>query len=152
MDNSWYFYNGFPYSHHGKAGPCKDTKSYRMFGNNISFTYNMQTVYNAMMGLRYIVNNDDKIEMNPKLFEGRCPLYPEVYGLQEFYDMPLAFGVSRVLTGLKTTTRSKYRRLLQTRNGCFRCVRYLMPTISDSSNMRILRQLAPERQLLLRQD
>jgi len=143
MDNSWYFYNGVSvFSSMAKQDLAKMQKKLGMFGNNInSFTYNMQTpVYNAMMGLRYIVNNDDKIEMNPKLFErALVPSTQKFTAYKNFYDMPLAFGVSaRVLDwSIENDDPFKVQAdFFRLATGVSDVFEYLMPTISDSSNMR----------------
>lgn len=66
-----------------------------MFGNYInSYTYNPQTpVYNAMFGIKYLVNNSEKIKLNDKI-------YTQVTSNEKFtayenkYSLPIAFCVS----------------------------------------------------------
>lgn len=93
MDPSWYNYNGVSvFSSMAYEKVANIQQDVGMFGNYInSYTYRLQTpVYNAMFGLKYIVDNDD-INMNPLLYkqlftQGKFTAYKNLYAL------PIAFA------------------------------------------------------------
>ena len=71
MDPSWYNYNGVSvFSSMAYEKVANIQQDVGMFGNYInSYTYRLQTpVYNAMFGLKYIVDNDST-DMNPLLYK-----------------------------------------------------------------------------------
>ncbi|MGN0519494.1 MAG: YfhO family protein [Candidatus Fimenecus sp.] len=93
MDPCWYNYNGVSvFSSMAYEKVANIQQDVGMFGNYInSYTYRLQTpVYNAMFGLKYIVDNDDT-DMNPLL-------YKELFSNGEFtayenlYNLPIAFA------------------------------------------------------------
>lgn len=93
MDPSWYNYNGVSvFSSMAYEKVANLQKDIGMFGNYInSYTYNPQTpVYNAMFGLKYLVNNDSS-DLNPEI-------YKELFGEDVFiayenqYALPIAFA------------------------------------------------------------
>lgn len=142
MDNSWYFYNGLSvFSSMAKQELSKLQKKLGMFGNNInSFTYNMQTpVYNAAMSLKYVVNNDDKIAINPRLLKAVPIQSNEKFKAYENnYQLPLAFGVSGRLLDWDTNeddpfkVQSDFFRLATGTQDVFE---YLAPTVGDTTNL-----------------
>ncbi len=92
MDPSWYNYNGVSvFSSMAYEKVANLQQDIGMFGNYInSYTYHLQTpVYNAMFGLKYIVNNDDS-DMNAQF-------YKEMFTVDKFtayqnnYALPVAF-------------------------------------------------------------
>lgn len=95
MDPSWYNYNGVSvFSSMAYEKTANLQQDIGMFGNYInSYTYNLQTpVYNAMFGLKYIVDNQDT-SMNTLL-------YQELFSVDKFtayknlYALPIAFACS----------------------------------------------------------
>lgn len=93
MDPCWYNYNGVSvFSSMAYEKTANLQQDIGMFGNYInSYTYNLQTpVYNAMFGLKYIVDNQDTT-MNTLL-------YKELFTVDKFtayeniYDLPIAFA------------------------------------------------------------
>lgn len=96
MDPSWYGYNGVSaFSSMAYEKTANLQYNLGMFGNYInSYTYNPQTpVYNAMFGIKYLVNNSEKIKLNDKI-------YTQVTSNEKFtayenkYSLPIAFCVS----------------------------------------------------------
>ena len=96
MDPSWYGYNGVSaFSSMAYEKTANLQYNLGMFGNYInSYTYNPQTpVYNAMFGIKYLVNNSEKIKLNDKI-------YTQVASNEKFtayenkYSLPIAFCVS----------------------------------------------------------
>lgn len=92
MDPSWYNYNGISvFSSMAYEKTANLQQNVGMFGNYInSYTYNPQTpVYNAMFGLKYLVNNDDS-DLN-------STIYKELFSSGKFtayennYALPVAF-------------------------------------------------------------
>lgn len=92
MDPSWYNYNGISvFSSMANEKVANLQNKLGIAGNYInSYTYHLQTpVYNAMFGLKYIVNNDNST-MNPEL-------YTELFSSDKFtafenkYALPMAF-------------------------------------------------------------
>lgn len=96
MDPSWYNYNGVSvFSSMAYEKTANLQRNIGMFGNFInSYTYHLQTpVYNAMFGLKYLVDKDDSSEMNPDLYtklfsSGRFTAY------ENNYTLPVAFCTS----------------------------------------------------------
>ena len=93
MDPSWYNYNGVSvFSSMAYERVANIQQDVGMFGNYInSYTYRLQTpVYNAMFGLKYIVDNDDS-DMNPLLYK---QLFTEdkFTAYENLYDLPIAFA------------------------------------------------------------
>lgn len=93
MDPSWYNYNGVSvFSSMAYEKTANLQQDIGMFGNYInSYTYNLQTpVYNAMFGLKYIVDNESHV-MNSLL-------YKELFSVDKFtayeniYALPIAFA------------------------------------------------------------
>lgn len=93
MDPSWYNYNGISvFSSMAYEKTANLQQDIGMFGNYInSYTYNLQTpVYNAMFGLKYIVDNEET-SMNTLL-------YKELFTVDKFtayenlYALPIAFA------------------------------------------------------------
>lgn len=93
MDPSWYNYNGVSvFSSMAYESVAKLQQDLGMFGNNInSYTYYPQTpIYNAMFGLKYIVENDGT-EMSPEIYKqlfssGKFTAY------ENLYSLPVAFA------------------------------------------------------------
>lgn len=93
MDPSWYNYNGVSvFSSMAYEKMANIQQDIGMFGNHInSYTYRLQTpVYNAMFGLKYIVDNDET-DMNSLLYKklftvGKFTAY------ENMYDLPIAFA------------------------------------------------------------
>ena len=104
MDNCWFFYNGvstFSSMAYEKVSNLQDYLG--MYGNRInSYTYHDQTaLYNAMMSLKYIVDNHTLVATDnyiPQLAGNE--IYSEVYSYNDIkvykneYWLPVAFGVS----------------------------------------------------------
>ncbi len=93
MDPSWYNYNGVSvFSSMAYEKTANLQQDIGMFGNYInSYTYHLQTpVYNAMFGLKYIVDNESTA-MNTLL-------YKELFTVDKFtayenlYSLPIAFA------------------------------------------------------------
>lgn len=93
MDPSWYNYNGVSvFSSMAYEKTANLQQDIGMFGNYInSYTYHLQTpVYNAMFGLKYIVDNESN-SMNTLL-------YKELFTVDKFtayeniYALPIAFA------------------------------------------------------------
>lgn len=93
MDPSWYNYNGISvFSSMAYEKTANVQQDVGMFGNYInSYTYNPQTpVYNAMFGLKYLVNNDNS-DLN-------STIYKELFSVGKFtayennYALPIAFS------------------------------------------------------------
>ncbi len=95
MDPSWYNYNGISvFSSMAYEKTANLQQNVGMFGNYInSYTYHPQTpVYNAMFGLKYLVNNDSS-DLN-------SAIYKELFSVGKFtayennYALPVAFCCS----------------------------------------------------------
>ena len=95
MDPSWFGYNGVSvFSSMASETMSNMQSQLGMAGNFInSYTYHLQTpIYNAMFGLKYIVNNDSSV-MNPEV-------YTELFSSDKFiayqneYALPIAFTAS----------------------------------------------------------
>lgn len=95
MDPCWYNYNGVStFSSMAYEKVANLQSKLGMAGNYInSYTYNPQTpVYNAMHSLKYIVNNNKDLEMNPIFYE-------ELFSKDKFtayknnYYLPIAYCV-----------------------------------------------------------
>lgn len=107
MDPCWYNYNGVSvFSSMAYEKTANIQQDVGMFGNYInSYTYRLQTpVYNAMFGLKYIVDNDDT-DMNPLL-------YKQLFSVDKFtayenlYDLPIAFACSEEVANWSSHTFS----------------------------------------------
>lgn len=107
MDPSWYNYNGVSvFSSMAYEKTSNLQRNIGMFGNYInSYTYHLQTpVYNAMFGLKYLVNNDNSA-MNPLL-------YKELFASGKFtayennYALPIAFCTSADVADWTTEAES----------------------------------------------
>ena len=104
MDNCWFFYNGVSTFSSMAYETVSNLQDYLgMYGNKInSYTYHDQTaLYNAMMSLKYIVDNHTLVATDnyvPQLAGNE--IYSEVYSYNEIkvyknnYWLPVAFGVS----------------------------------------------------------
>lgn len=93
MDNCWFGYNGvsmFSSMAYESFANMQDDLGIKSNYIN-SFVYNRNTpVYNAMMSLKYIVNNNSLLTMNPDLFEhvgssGKFAAYENKYWLPMAY-------------------------------------------------------------------
>ena len=95
MDPSWYGYNGVSvFSSMAYEKTANLQSEVGLFGNFInSYTYHLQTpVYNAMFGLKYIVDNDGS-EMSEQYY---TPLFSQgnFYAYENRYALPVAFTCS----------------------------------------------------------
>ncbi len=96
MDNCWFGYNGvsmFSSMAYESFANMQDDLGIKSNYIN-SFVYNRNTpIYNAMMSLKYIVNNNDLLVMNPDIYEhvessGKFAAYENKYWL------PIAYCVN----------------------------------------------------------
>ena len=99
MDPSWYNYNGVSvFSSMAYEKVANLQKNIGMFGNYInSYTYNPQTpVYNAMFGLKYLVNNDSS-DLNPEIYK---ELFAEdiFIAYENQYALPIAFACNEAVS------------------------------------------------------
>ncbi|MGN0570580.1 MAG: YfhO family protein [Candidatus Fimenecus sp.] len=95
MDPSWYNYNGVSvFSSMAYEKVANIQQDVGMFGNYInSYTYRLQTpVYNAMFGLKYIVDNNGT-NMNPLLYKKLFSV-DKFTAYENLYDLPVAFACS----------------------------------------------------------
>lgn len=109
MDASWFGYNGlsvFSSMAYEKSSNLQDKLG--MDSNYInSYVYHSQTpVYNAMMSLKYLVNNNNS-NMNENLFEfitssGNFSAY------ENKYAMPIMYTVSKDMTSLDTDSANPF--------------------------------------------
>ena len=93
MDPCWYDYNGVStFSSMAYEKVANLESKLGMASNYInSYTYNAQTpVYNAMHSLKYIVNNNEDIEMNPIFYN---PLFSKdkFTAYKNLYALPIAY-------------------------------------------------------------
>lgn len=93
MDPSWYGYNGVSvFSSMAYEKTANLQSEVGLFGNFInSYTYRLQTpVYNAMFGLKYIVDNDAS-DMSEQFYK---PLFSQgvFYAYENLYALPVAFA------------------------------------------------------------
>lgn len=96
MDPSWYGYNGVSaFSSMAYEKTANLQYNLGMFGNYInSYTYNPQTpVYNAMFGIKYLVNNSEKIKLNDKIYT-QVTSNKKFTAYENKYSLPIAFCVS----------------------------------------------------------
>lgn len=110
MDPAWYGYNGistFTSMAYEKLANLQDRLG--LNGNFInSYTYYLQTpVYNMMMGLRYVVNNDPEVKVETDLYnemmtKGKFTAY------ENKYTLPIAFGVNKKVKEWFTTYENKF--------------------------------------------
>lgn len=104
MDPSWYNYNGVSvFSSMAYERSANLQYNLGMFGNYInSYTYNLQTpVYNAMFGLKYIVNNSIDVVPNPDYYTARYKS-GSFTAFDNNYYLPLAYCVNRDILRWKT--------------------------------------------------
>lgn len=104
MDPAWFNYNGvstFSSMAYEKSANLQNQLG--LDSNYInSYIYHSQTpVYNAMMGLKYIVSNDET-QLNERLFKSisSCGKF---HAYENKYYLPLAYCVSRDMTDLDTS-------------------------------------------------
>lgn len=93
MDPSWYNYNGVSiFSSMAYEKVANMQQDLGMFGNYInSYTYNPQTaVYNAMFGLKYLVDNDD-YGLNENIYS-RLMSTGKFTAYKNEYSLPIAFA------------------------------------------------------------
>ena len=97
MDPCWLDYNGVSvFSSMAYESVANLQQQVGLYGNFInSYTYSMQTpVYNAMFGLKYIVNNDEKVRMNTELMN-------ELFSVNNYtayenrYPLSVAFAINK---------------------------------------------------------
>ncbi len=92
MDPSWYNYNGVSvFSSMAYEKTANLQSDVGLFSNYInSYTYNLQTpVYNAMFGLKYIVDNDNS-NMSTQFYR-RLFSTDGFVAYENLYDLPVAF-------------------------------------------------------------
>lgn len=95
MDPSWYNYNGVSiFSSMAYEKVANMQQDVGMFGNYInSYTYNPQTaVYNAMFGLKYLVDNDDYV-LNENIYS-RLMSTGKFTAYKNEFALPVAFSVN----------------------------------------------------------
>ncbi len=93
MDPSWYNYNGVSvFSSMAYEKTANLQSDVGLFSNYInSYTYNLQTpVYNAMFGLKYIVDNDNN-NMSTQFYR-RLFSTDGFVAYENLYDLPVAFA------------------------------------------------------------
>lgn len=93
MDPCWFDYNGVSVFSSMASEKVSNLQSQvGMFGNYInSYTYHLQTpIYNAMFGLKYIVNNDDST-LNPQLYK-ELFTSDKFIAYENLYALPVAFA------------------------------------------------------------
>lgn len=100
MSPCWYNYKGlncFSSMEYEKSANLQF--SLGMFGNKInSYTYYTQTpVYNSMFGLKYIIENDNKVKLNPKVYTQVLSKNDKLTTYENNYFLPLAFAVNSTL-------------------------------------------------------
>ena len=96
MDPCWYNYNGIStFSSMAYEKSANLHYNLGMFGNFInSYTYNPQTpVYNAMFGLKYLVNNSDTIKLNNKFYKAKFKS-DKFTAYENLYSLPIAYCVN----------------------------------------------------------
>ncbi|MEG2080906.1 MAG: YfhO family protein, partial [Oscillospiraceae bacterium] len=108
MDPCWYDYNGVSiFSSMANEKVANIQKDIGMYGNYInSYTYNPQTpVYNAMFGLKYLVDNNNS-NLNPALYEKILSTKDSFIPYKVTYDLPVAFACSSNLTEWKSNGKN----------------------------------------------
>lgn len=104
MDPSWFNYNGisvFSSMAYEKSANLQDKLGLDSNYINSYIYYSQTPVYNAMMGLKYLVKNDDTTPINNELFEfvascGKFSAY------KNRYYLPIAYCVSENMTDFNT--------------------------------------------------
>ncbi len=110
MDPCWYNYNGVStFSSMAYEKSANLHFNLGMFGNYInSYTYHLQTpIYNAMFSLKYIVNNDDDITLNQKLYKPQFKAKPFT-SYENRYHLPIAYCVGNSIADWDTTFSSPF--------------------------------------------
>ncbi len=104
MDPCWYNYYGIStFSSMASEDVSKLQERLGLSGNDInSYTYNPQTpVYNAMMSLQYIVNNETQnfavINYNPNYYEELEDMGKDFSVYKNKYNLPIAYGVPNAI-------------------------------------------------------
>lgn len=96
MDPCWFGYNGISTFSSMASEPLSNLQyNLGMFGNFInSYTYNLQTpIYNSMFSLKYIVNNSERVTMNPELFT-KLMTVGKYTAYENNYHLPIAYCVN----------------------------------------------------------
>ena len=110
MDNSWYGYNGLSvFSSMAYEKSANLQSNLGMFSNYInSYTYNLQTpVYNAMFGLKYIVNNSYAIDLSERFYKPISTV-DKFTAYENLYDLPLGFCVPKRIKNWNTTNANPF--------------------------------------------
>lgn len=140
MDPSWYSYNGVSaFSSMAYEKTANLQYNLGMFGNYInSYTYNPQTpVYNAMFGIKYLVNNSEKIKLNDKI-------YTQVASNEKFtayenkYSLPIAFCVSNNIENWNSSFNNPFETqadFIEKATGVSGVFDTLLPTEINYSNL-----------------
>lgn len=140
MDPSWYGYNGVSaFSSMAYEKTANLQYNLGMFGNYInSYTYNPQTpVYNAMFGIKYLVNNSEKIKLNDKI-------YTQVASNEKFtayenkYSLPIAFCVSNNIENWNSSFNNPFEtqaNFIEKATGVSGVFDTLVPTEINYSNL-----------------
>ena len=105
MDNSWYGYNGLSvFSSMAYERSANLQSNLGMFSNYInSYTYNLQTpVYNAMFGLKYIVNNSYAIDLSDHFYKSVC-MVDKFTAYENLYDLPIGYCVPNEIANWNTS-------------------------------------------------
>ncbi len=109
MSPSWYNYNGINcFSSMEYESTSELQFNLGMFGNKLnSFTYYTQTpVYNAMFGLKYIIQNDSQVNPNEKLYAKILSDVGKLKTYKNNYFLPPAFAVKSTLANYWDTQSS----------------------------------------------
>ncbi|NCC87219.1 MAG: hypothetical protein EOM05_05060 [Clostridia bacterium] len=110
MDPCWFGYNGISTFSSMAYEPLSNLQyNLGMFGNFInSYTYNLQTpVYNSMFSLKYIVNNNSNIKMNPDLYT-KLISQGEYTAYKNNYHLPIAYCVNTDIINWNPTSDNPF--------------------------------------------
>lgn len=110
MDASWFNYNGIStFSSMAYEKSANLQNQLGLDSNYInSYIYYPQTpVYNAMMGLRYLVKNDEETPVNEQFYEfaGRCGKFT---AYRNRYYMPIAYCVDSDMLNLDSDSNNPF--------------------------------------------
>jgi uncharacterized membrane protein YfhO len=111
MDPAWYFYNGISVFSSMTSEKLSNLQSHMgIYGNYInSFTYNPQTpVYNAVMGLKYVVNNSKTIKLENDRLYTKIITSDNFDVFENIYSLPVAFCAGSAVKGWVSDDESPF--------------------------------------------
>lgn len=110
MDPCWFDYNGLStFSSMAYEKTANLQSRLGMFSNYInSYTYHLQTpVYNAMMSLKYVVNNSDSLQINPDYYTFMTSV-DKFSAYSNKYFLPIAYCVSPDILDWERTSQNPF--------------------------------------------